>query len=650
MINLLFWLLALALVVVPLVRPAWTRAVLILAVSLFLLLFLGLPIMGLVLVGFTGEPINLPGLLLTLDLPGLVKELSETPPGLKYYSEFFHYPRYWQGLLNSVGVAPLAASLSWLVGLPVQAFLKPAQRKWLGLPLMGSVFLLTLLLCVALKEGNLGERLLYAFGFSPLVSLAATALGVSVAFCLTRTTMPGRHWVRLLCVVPLAIPSFLAALSFKILMGDAGIVTNLMEAVGLVHPFASQSVLSAGCVQAFLEFPLVMLTTAAALDRMDPSLGEAAEVMGARRNFTLWTVSLPVILPGISAGALLVFIRSFGDFGTLELLVPTSYRLIVLEAYRDQSGSTYWGGASMLSTLMILTILLLLALQKYFVERGSFQTVTGRSGASGGLSKSPLVRYGALLWCLAVLSVPAALLATMGLISLAAGWGAETFPTHYTFARYQHIFADLMRPNSPLVNSFKLVLPALGGALVLSFTVAYLISRSRHWSRHLLDFAVALPFVVPGVAFAVALIGAFNNPPLPLHFTVTLVIIAYIVTRMPYGVRSTLASFQQIGISMEEASKTMGAPAGLTLWKVTVPLVLPGLLAGGIMAFISMMQDVAITMMICPPKSYPAGMFVFHAITNGRIFEASAYGLVLLCLILVPYMLAYRLGGVKTSL
>lgn len=620
------------------------KALVVAGVSLFLFLFLGLPVLTLVLVSLTGNTINLPGFLLYLNVGGLVERLAQDPPSFKYYREFFQTSRYFLSLINSVGIAPLCAGLAWLVGIPLGSLLPPAYRRWLGMPLMAGVFLLTLVLSLAF-----GHPFVQAVGFSPLVSLAATFLGVTVAFCLTRTQMPGRHILRVLCVVPLAIPSFLCALSFKILMGDAGIFTRLLAEVGLHHPFGSQSVLSAGFVQAFLEFPLVMLTAAAALDRMDPSLGEAAEVMGARRGFTLWTVHLPVIAPGITAGALLVFIRSMGDFAALSLLIPSDFRMIVLEAYRDQAGP-YWGGASMLSTFMILTILLLLALQKYFVERGSFQTVTGRSGASGNLAGSPLARYGALAWVLLVLSVPFVLLLTIGLISVAAGWGTETLPTHYTLSRYGQIFSTLLKPHSPLVNSFYLVFWALLGALILSFTVAYLISRSRHWARHLLDFAVTLPFVVPGVAFAVALVASFNNKPLELHFTATLVILAYIVTRMPYGVRSTLASFQQIGYSMEEASKTMGAPALLTLWKVTTPLVLPGLLAGGIMAFISMMQDVAITMMICPPKYYPAGMFVFHSIENGRIFEASAYGLVLLMLILVPYLLAYRLGGVKTSL
>ena len=179
---------------------------------------------------------------------------------------------------------------------------------------------------------------------------------------------------------------------------------------------------------------------------------------------------------------------------------------------------------------------------------------------------------------------------------------------------------------------------------MLSFTIAYLISRSNKRIGQLLDFATMLPFVVPGVAFAVALISAFNRPPLELHFTVYIVVLAYIVTRVPYGVRSTLASFQQIGGSMEESSKTMGATQDLTLGKVTIPLVLPGVLAGAIMVFISCMEDVSITLMCSPPRWYPASIYVFHEINKGALFEASAYGIILLLLVLIPYLIAHRLG------
>ncbi|MBI3927963.1 MAG: iron ABC transporter permease [Armatimonadetes bacterium] len=645
------------------------QLLLLLGVAAFLGLFMLLPIVSLVLVAFTGEPVNLVGYLARLDFGGLVSELSQRV-GLVYYHEFWETRRYRQGLLNAVGLAPIAILLVFLVTRPGLVLLdrlgvgSPALRRFSGMPLMALVGLVTLigalLWPVVAPASSLGPmlapgetwqtRLLQSLGYCPLVTLASTAIGVAMAFCIARTNMPFRNGIRLLAVLPLAVPPFLGALAFKNLLGPHGMITRLLETVHMTHPFEAQGALTAGLVQAFLLFPFVVLTTAAALDRMDPTLGEAAEVMGARRNFAFWTVHLPLLMPGISAGAFLIFIRAFGDFAVLKLLMPTSYPMIVVEAYRDLSGSTYWGGASMLSTLMIAVILALLALQKYFVEGGTYETVTGKAGGSGRVADHPVVNALALVYCLAVFAVPLLFLGATILCSVARNWGTQALPPAYTLNRYVEILGKLFEEESPLFNSFALVLPALVGTTVLAFLIAYLISRSRHWGGQVLDFVCMLPFVVPGVAFAVALIGAFNGPPLALHFTALLVVIAYIVTRVPYGVRSTLASFQQIGTSMEESSKTMGGTSSLTLFKVTVPLVLPGVLAGAIMVFISAMQDVAITLMIAPPDWYPASVFAFKEIERGNIFGASAFGIVLLVLILIPYLIAYRLGGVRSGL
>lgn len=625
-----------------------------LIVGLFLFTFMVVPITSMVLMAFVGEPV-------AVFNPAATGEQLSQHFSFKYFAEFFTTKRYRAGLINSVGLAPLCAVMAW-------ALMQPLRMKGRRQALvMAAVFVAAALFAVVwpsfmpqkYPDGSesLGRilapgkywfgRLVRSFGYCPMVTMAATVLGVGVAFCITRTAMPGRGLVRILCIFPLALPSFLGALAFKVLLGEHGMITNLMGPMlreQFLYLMPSQSALAAGFVQAFLFFPLVVLTTAAALDRTDPSLGEASNVMGATSWYTFWTVSLPIILPGIAAGSFLVFIRCFGDYAALSLLLPIQYPVVVCEAYKDLT-SAEWGGASMLSTLMIVTVLTLLALQKQFVESGTFQTVTGRAGGQDRPSGSFLSRYGSLAFVAAVFSVPLSFLASTLLVSFAKNWGTEALPPAYTAIRYKKAFGALFEENSPLFNSFALVLPALLGATILSFTIAFLISRSNKRVGQFLDFATMLPFVVPGVAFAVALISAFNRPPLELHFTVYIVVLAYIVTRVPYGVRSTLASFQQIGGSMEESSKTMGATMDLTLAKVTVPLVLPGVLAGAIMVFISCMEDVSITLMCCPPRWYPASIYVFHEINKGALFEASAYGVILLGLVLIPYLIAHKLGA-----
>lgn len=642
-----------------------TRWVIGLPLSVFLFLFLAVPLTGLLLAAFLGEPTPLLKWLLRLDLASALETIQQKAT-LTYFREFFETPRYYKGFFNAVGLAPVVMTLLFLVGFVGEKLAPAGRSQWRFLRGPG-LLICFVLVCLAaaarpvwatdgglwarVLDGNdVSVRLLQACGYCPLVTLAASLLGVGVAFCLHSTNMPYKKLFSLLVIVPLSTPPFLGALAFKNLLGDFGMITRLLDALGLSHPFVGQSALSAGLVQSFLFFPFVTLTTIAALERFDNSLPEASRVLGGSRNYGFFTVTLPTLLPGILAGAFLVFVRSFGDFATLKLLLPIQYSMIVVEAYRDLSGNTYWGGATMLSTLMIVVILVLLTLQKYVVEGGSFQTVTGRSGARAlapGAQRSTGDKL-AFLFCGSVFLVPLSFLASTLLVSVARNWGAEIVPTQFTFNRYLHIISSSFTQNdSPLVNSFSLTIPALIGCVVMAFSIAFLISRGQGKTAQVLDFVTVLPFVIPGVAFAVALIGVFNDEPFSLHFTEQLVILAYIVTRAPYGVRTILASFQQIGTSMEEGSRTLGAGELLTLVRVTVPLVLPGILAGSVMIFISAMQDVAITLMIAPPDWYPTSVHVFHEIEVGRIYEASAYGIVLFLLILIPYSLVFfskRLG------
>lgn len=637
----------------------------------FLFLFLLCPLLGLLLASIVGEQVPVLQWLWNLDLAGALGFLSDHAT-TKYLWEFVQTPRYYRGFFNAVGVAPPLLITLFLVSWAGEKWSRRLTDFWLKLRGPGVLWLFGLLLLAAatrpvwagpdsvwtkiLDGDTVSIRLLQACGYCPLVTLAASLIGIGVAFSLHTTNMPYKKLFSLLVIVPLSMPAFLGALAFKNLLGDFGMVTRALEFLGISHPFVGQSPLSAATVQAFLYFPFVTLTTLSALERFDDSLPEASRVLGGSRLYAFVTVTLPTLLPGILAGSFLVFVKCFGDFATLYLLLPTQFSMIVIEAYRDYMGSSYWGGAATLSVVMVSVILVLLALQKYVVEGGSYQTVSGRSGARAQMpsgAKKTFQDKLAFVYCCGVFSVPLAFLGSTFLVSVARNWGAEIVPRKFTLNRYVGIAKSYVTEyDSPLVNSFSLVIPSLIGCMVISFTIAYLISRTKgRWSQ-VLDFLTVLPFVIPGVAFAVALIGVFNGDPLPLHFTAFLVILGYIVTRAPYGVRTVLASFQQVGTSMEESSRTLGATDNLTLSRVTVPLVLPGILAGSVMVFISAMQDVAITLLVAPPDWYPASVFVFKEIEQGRIYSASAYGILLFCLIVVPYALVFssKRLGVKAGL
>lgn len=633
--------------------------------ALFAAVFILVPMLILLSAAFTGEPIPLLEYLAGGHPAAAVSDFMDRA-GWQYFAELLLTRRYRMGFLNSVGLVPLtillafllvkitasAAGLfsteaakkidrfsgaSWMIGLGAAVLLWSLGWRMIIPADMQAHFFMRWLV----PGRTLEAAMLAALGFCPAAALAAAVIGTAAAFCVKRTAMAWRSFFGVMCIVPLALPSFLGALAMKNLFGINGAVTKICAVAGLPVPFSDQSLASAFVTQVFLYFPFVMLTVSAALDRFSPSASEAAEVMGADGLFEFFTVRLPLLAPAIGAGAFLVFVRSLGDFAAISLLMPIKYPMMLIEAYRDLSGSTYWGGACMLSSAAVAIVLLVLFMQKYGAENLSTETVSGKASASENICRKPWVCSLALVFCTAVFAVPAAFIAVTFIVSIAGSWGIEVLPSSYTFDRYLEVWNSLARPHSPVINSLLLAGPGTIYALILAVGAAYVSVRGRSIWSQILDFVLLLPFVVPGVALAVALVAAFNGPPVALHMTPALVVISYVITSVPYGVRTMTAAFMQISRSMEENSLTLGADGAFTMAKVVLPLVRPGFLAAAVMIFISCMQEVAITIMTCPPDWRPVSASVFIEIQEGSVFSASAYGLTLFAFIVVPYALVW---------
>lgn len=642
-------------------------------VGLFVALFIIVPIAVLCLTSFTGEPIPILEYLVKGHGLAIWQELSHNFT-FQYYGELLDTKRYSQGLVNTVGLVPGCTALVLLVALAGRSLIslisvKLSDKIGHFLNLNFALIVAALLTVFSLTWQNWlsestqlwhfmhwlapgrswEERFLQTFGFCSSVTIMACIMGAAAAFCIERVNIPGRRLFKILSIVPLALPSFLGALAVKNILGINGVVTKALASLGWGLPFEAQSVWASGLTQVFLYFPFVLLTVAATLEYFDTSLTEAAQSMGADSFFTLATVRLPLLMPGIMSGAFLVFVRSFGDFSAISLLMPLQYPMIVVEAYRDLSGSTYWGGACMLSVLMMLTVLGILGLQKYYLSRVDFEIVGGKGSKKIQRSDNPWLCALAWSFCAVIFSVPLCFVVTTFIVSVAGTWGIEFLPSSYTLSRYSEVWKASWSADSPLANSFMLALPGLFWSLLLATVSAAFIARSNNRWRHILDFCVLLPFIVPGVVFAVALICTFNGPPLALHLTGALVVCAYILTSMPYGVRSVTASFSQINRNLEESSSILGAPSLLTFTKVTAPLIKSGIVAGAIMIFIACMQEVAITLMTCPPQWCPLSTYIFMEIQEGNVFNASAYGIVLFLLIVIPYSLHFVVNNEDTK-
>lgn len=550
------------------------------AVLAFLFVFLLVPFLSILVVSVTGREVNLLGGLLGLSqMEALARRIAEAASP-KYYVQLLTFPRYLRALVNSV-----------TLGLGVAA--------------------------------------------------ACILLSLPIAFGLARTRMPAARLVGALCLVPLMIPTFISSFAFILMFGKTGWITQVVKAALGIQEFLDiQSPLGVAMVQTFFFFPYALLPMLAVFKVMDPTLEEAAHLLGAGRLFAFLTTTLPLAAPGIGAGALLVFVVSLEDFGTPMILSPRRFPLLIVEAYREMVGYFNWGGAATIAVLLVLLSALVLLAQRRVLGSTEFGTITGKP-ASRELIEDRRISTGLFLYSLVALAIPVLAIYSTAVQSFATTWGAGLLPDGFTLGNYAYV---IERSAGAVLNSFLLGGAALAISLALSAVIPYLVVRRR---KVVLDYLGFLPLALPGVPLAIAMILAFNNPPLKLTGTALLLIVAYVIRRMPYALRSTTASIRAIGSDLEEASFVLGAPKFLSLWGVTLPLMLPGIFAGAIMVFLTSIREVSATILLAPQEWKPMSLVIFEGLLRGEFYTSSAISMILIAVVMTLQYAVFRLVGEK---
>jgi iron(III) transport system permease protein len=388
-------------------------------------------------------------------------------------------------------------------------------------------------------------------------------------------------------------------------------------------------------VQSLHYFPFILLNTAAALGGLDRSLEEAAQNLGASGLRLFRRVLLPLALPGYAAGALLTFIRVIDDLGTplmlnyTRLLAPQAYVRVTTIGLTDVDGYV-------ICVILVALSLAALWLSKAALARGEFAGL----GRVGETPPVVLGRRGALgAWLLVLLLLGPALLPHVGivLLSFSRVWSLSPLPTVYTLGNYEEI---LVRSPGFVVNTLRYAGLAALLDVALGAVIAWLLLRGRVRARHWLDTLSTVPLAIPGVVLAVGYLrafGGFRVPGLgePLTSTWLILVVVYAVRRLPYAVRGAYAALQQLSPALEEAAQSLGANRPRTFRRITLPLMTRGLLAGGLLAFISSAADLSSTILLVPrvelgPLSYGIYLYMQSAVGRG---PGAALGVVAIVLV-----------------
>ncbi|MEK3973563.1 MULTISPECIES: ABC transporter permease [unclassified Psychrobacillus] len=462
-----------------------------------------------------------------------------------------------------------------------------------------------------------------------LVTVIVITLCIPMAYGIARTKMPFKKTISALCTIPLIVPTFISAYAFIIMFGRAGWVTEIYNLLGgegmLLNPYSMAGVVM---VQVFFFFPYALWPLVAAFKISDISLEEASQNLGAKSWFTFTFVTFPLALPGIISSALLIFTVSFSDFGTPIVLAPKELNLLVVEAYREIAGFFNWGGAAILTVVMVIVAAFFFWLQHLFTKSRNYGSVSGKPKKQKLIENKLLTRVLSGYSFLVVL-IPLLAMLSVALQSVATTWGKDLLPNGYTLNHYKTIFSTSM---GNIQNSIMLATGALVLSVIIATFVSYFVVRQNSSK---LDFMASIPLVVPGIAFGIALIQTFNTAPLQLTGTAVLLIIAYTIRRLPYMVRSTMGAMRAIKQDIEEAAINLGATPLTAAITIVGPLMLPGIAAGSVLVFITVIKEASVSILLAPPEWAPMSLAIFQNILRAEYYSAAAMSIVLIVLVLL---------------
>ncbi len=482
---------------------------------------------------------------------------------------------------------------------------------------------------------------LQALGNSLIVAASATALaillGVPFAFCVARLPIAGKAVLLALAALPLVLPSFVSAYALVLMLGRAGIVTGALRAVGL--PFESiYGLKGIVTVYTLTLYPYVVLPAVAAFKSIDASVEEAAQNLGARRARTLRTVILPLALPSILAGGLLVFIEALENFG-VPFVLAEDKPILAVEAFKLFVGETADnpGSAGVLGILLIVCTVLALSGQRALLARGRYATMARRPAPL--LTPRPGVRLLAGLYCWVLVGAALVPFAAVVVISFLAFRG-PVLQYAFSLGNFVELFGRSYRP---LVNTVTLALAAAAGATVIGVPIGYVIARRRSRLSALLDAVATAPFAVAGTVLGIGLILAFGHGAVILTGTALIMIVAYVVRKLPFSVRAASAILHQIDPALEEASINLGVAPLATFLRVTVPLMLGGIVGGSVLVFVTVASELSSTVVLYSGPWTTMTVAMFQALEGTSAGVAAAAATVLIIVTILPVALVYRL-------
>jgi iron(III) transport system permease protein len=482
-----------------------------------------------------------------------------------------------------------------------------------------------------------------------ITASTGTIMGFGFAYALTRTPLPFKGFFRQAITFPIISPPFVVALSAILLFGRAGSLTPYLQ--GIIGEYSIYGLGGLVLVETIAYGPTAFLVLHGVLQAIDPALEEASMDLGASRPRVFSTVTLPLAVPGIASAWLLVFIQSMADFGN-PMIISGDFRVLSVQAFLQITGMYDLSRGATLAVLLFIPTTVAFFLQKYWVSRKSYVTVTGKPTAATIKRLEWYVKVPAYTLCIVFTGTVILLYGTIIYGSFQKLWGVDRTLTLNNYVQMFRVGKDYIIDSLSLSS---LATPLTG---LLGMFIAFLVIRKRFIGRGVMEFISMLTFAVPGTVVGIGYILAFNQRsalfPFILTGTAWIIVLLLLFRNMPVGIRSGIAALQQIDPAIEEASTDLGADSNTTFRRVTLPMIAPAFFSGLAFGFVKAMTAISAVIFVVSGKWNLITVAILGFVDNSRYAPAAAMSLLLIVIVMfslgVIQLVVNRIGrGVRTT-
>jgi iron(III) transport system permease protein len=484
------------------------------------------------------------------------------------------------------------------------------------------------------------QPLIHSLTLGVAVSILGTLIGFIFAYAITRVDIPWKRFFTVTATFPIIAPPFMMSLSAILLFGKQGFVSKMI--LREMIQFKIYGFWGLLVVETLTYFSTAYLTLYGVLQAIDPALEDAALDLGASKGKIFRSITLPLATPGIASAILLIFSQSLADFGN-PMILAGNYTILATQAYLTIVGMYNMKGGAALAILLLIPSLIAFCVQKYWVSRKSYVTVTGKPSAARIKVDRPLTKYSIFGLCLLLASVIFLFYGMILFGSVVKLWGANH---SLTWDNYVHVFTIGWEYIKDTLLLSSIATPIAG---VLAMVIAFLVVRKNFPGKRLMELVSLLTFAVPGTVVGIGYILAFNQRPLLLTGTAAIIVLLFIFRDIAVGVQTGIAELQQIDPSIEEASTDLGADSSVTFRRITLPLITPAFYAGLAFTFVKCMTAISAVIFVVSGKWNLITIAILGSVENSDLSQAAAFSVVIIIFILLALwliqFLVNRLGG-----